>query len=82
MLNKVNEIISTVNFIVCNIRNIQRYVGTKDETDLETLTGRIARLEARMVDTWDNEEWAGGTEWSAEDSTTTTITEEWTDGTN
>lgn len=45
MLSKINEIISTVNFIACNIRNIQVYVGTANEVDTATITGRLKLLE-------------------------------------
>lgn len=46
MLNKINEIISTVNFIVCNVNNIQKYIGTKTETSTDSITGRLTALEA------------------------------------
>jgi len=77
MLNKINEIISTVNYIICNIKNIQKYVGTKNETDPTTITGRLSRLENKLCDTWHGEEWAGS-EWPAEDSNNQqTNTKEW-----
>ena len=40
-----NTIISKVNSIVCNIKNLQTYIGTDTEESLDTLTGRIAALE-------------------------------------
>lgn len=85
MLDKINKLISTVNFIMCNIHNIQKYVGTKGELDLETITGRLNRLEKLMGIQEEQTEWPAEDntnsvnyeEWSAEDSTKIIETKEW-----
>ena len=41
----ITTLINKVNTIICNVRNIQIYVGTADDTTNETLTGRIKQLE-------------------------------------
>jgi len=76
MLNKINEIIATVNYIICNIKNIQKYVGTKNETDTSTITGRLTKLEHKVCDTWLGEEWLG-CEWPAEDNNQQINVKEW-----
>lgn len=77
MLNKINEIISTVNSIACEVGSIQRYVGTTDEVDNSTLVGRIHILEQLVKEnTWLSvEEWDGVQEWTTEH--TNQITKEW-----
>ena len=85
MLEKINKIIATVNFLICNIHNIQKYVGTKGELDLETITGRLNRLEKLMGIQSEPIEWPAEdstavldyTEWSDQDSTETIETKEW-----
>ena len=44
-----NTIIVKINSIICNIRNIQVYLGTRTSTDPNTLTGRVAILEGMNV---------------------------------
>lgn len=79
MLNKINELVSVVNWLICNVRNIQVYVGTKDSTDRSTITNRLNELE-RIIkqDTWAGpvSEWRGSTnEWQSTQENTTTIKE-------
>jgi len=46
ILDAINTIIVKINSVICNVRNLQVYIGTKDETSLETITGRLKALEA------------------------------------
>lgn len=46
MLNKINELISIVNWLVCNIKNIQEYTGTTADSSTDaTISGRLKALE-------------------------------------
>ena len=45
LVDLFNTLIVKINKITCSIKNTQSYIGKEGETDITTLTGRIAELE-------------------------------------
>ena len=78
ILDVINNIINNINNIKCSLSNIQKYVGTIDETSIDTITGRLDALEKKVAESNESiEEWNGVSVWTSEPSTTTKQTEEW-----
>lgn len=45
LIDTINNIVNKVNSIITSIKNMQIYIGTRDDCSKKTLTGRICRLE-------------------------------------
>jgi len=76
------RLVEVINKHSCSIENIQKFIGTRDETNTETIIGRLKRLENLLLngninnigcsvhDTWPGpEEWSGPISWDTETNT-------------
>jgi len=51
ILTLINEIVNKYNTLSKIITNIEKYVGIKEENDIETITGKIKEIEQKLNNT-------------------------------
>ena len=51
ILTLINEIVNKYNTLSKIITNIEKYVGVKEESDIETITGKIKEIEQKLNNT-------------------------------